>query len=132
MKAAGYNGEPIRLLTGTDIHTIAAIGAVAAELFRRLGFNLDIASSDMATVLRRRSSQEPLERGGWSVFLTTTSGLDLADPASHYALRGNGKDAWPGWPTIPKLEQLRDAWLEAPDDASRKTICTDIQKICAR
>jgi peptide/nickel transport system substrate-binding protein len=29
-KAAGYNGEPIRLLAGTDIHTIAAISAVAA------------------------------------------------------------------------------------------------------
>lgn len=129
IKAAGYNGEPFRLLTGTDIHTIAAIGAVAADLCRRLGLNLDIASSDMATVLRRRSSQETLEHGGWSVFLTTTSGLDLADPGSHYAIRGNGTAAWPGWPRIPKLEQLRDAWLAAPDEPSRKTICADIQRV---
>ncbi len=66
MKAAGFNGEPIRLLAGTDIHTIAAISAVAADLFRRLGFNLDLASSDMATVLARQPGRAGPQSRNWS------------------------------------------------------------------
>jgi peptide/nickel transport system substrate-binding protein len=62
------------------------------------------------------------------VFLTTTPAIDLADPAVNVAIRGNGKAAYPGWPTSPRLEQLRDAWFEAPDDAARKGICADIQR----
>lgn len=127
IREAGYNGQPMRLLAGTDVPTLSAISAVAADLFRRLGFNTDLATSDWATVLRRRASQEPLERGGWSVFLTTTGALDLADPATHVAIRGNGKAGYPGWPTVPRLEQLRDAWFDAPDEATRKAICADIQ-----
>jgi peptide/nickel transport system substrate-binding protein len=128
MKEAGYSNQPMRLLMGTDLPTNNALGAVAADLFRRLGFNMDLATSDWATVLRRRTSQEPLERGGWSVFLTTTPAIDLADPAVNVAIRGNGKAAYPGWPTSPRLEQLRDAWFDAPDDTTRKAICADIQR----
>ena len=128
MKEAGYSNQLIRLLVGTDLPTSNAMGAVAADLFRRLGFNMDLATSDWATVLRRRASQEPIERGGWSVFLTTTPAFDLADPAAHVAIRGNGRAAWPGWPTSPRLEQLRDVWFEAPGDAARQAICADIQR----
>jgi peptide/nickel transport system substrate-binding protein len=127
MKEAGYNGEPMRLLIGTDVPLLNNMGAVAADLFRRLGFNVDVAASDWATVLRRRTSQEPLERGGWSVFLTSTPSIDLADPAVHVAIRGNGRAAYPGWQTSQRLEQLRDAWFEAADDTARKSICADIQ-----
>ena len=128
MKAAGYNGQPMRLLAATDVPTLSGLGAVAADLFRRLGFNMDFAGSDWATVLRRRTSQEALERGGWSVFVTATPGTELADPATHVAIRGNGKAAWPGWPTSPRLEQQREAWFESPDAAGRSAICADIQR----
>ena len=30
-------------------------------------------------------------------------------------MRGNGDGAYNGWPTLPKLEALRDAWLFAAD-----------------
>ena len=35
---------------------------------------------------------------------------------------------WPGWPTIPRLEQLRDEWFDAPDLESRRAICESIQR----
>jgi peptide/nickel transport system substrate-binding protein len=44
-------------------------------------------------------------------------------------LRGNGLAGWPGWPTIPRLETLRDAWFEAPDFATQKQIAADIQRV---
>jgi peptide/nickel transport system substrate-binding protein len=58
---------------------------------------------------------------------TTLPGLDLWDPASHLGLRGNGLNAWPGWPTSPQLESLREQWFAAPDEARQKSICRDIQ-----
>jgi peptide/nickel transport system substrate-binding protein len=35
--------------------------------------------------------------------------------------------AWWGWPNSPKLEQLREAWFDAPDLATQKKICEQIQ-----
>jgi peptide/nickel transport system substrate-binding protein len=32
-----------------------------------------------------------------------------------------------GWPTAPRLEELRTAWFDAPDLASQKRICDDLQ-----
>ena len=45
-------------------------------------------------------------------------------------MRGNGDDAaaWPGWCVSPKLEDLRNAWFDAPDLASQKKICVDLQR----
>ena len=38
------------------------------------------------------------------------------------------QNGWFGWPTMPKLEELRNAWFEAPDEAAQKKICGDIQQ----
>jgi peptide/nickel transport system substrate-binding protein len=127
LREAGYDGRPVRLI-GTAEGTGAAVATqVAADLFRRTGLNLDLAVSDLASWIRRRTSREPLERGGWSAFCTVTPGFEMADPASHAALRGNGLGAWPGWPTIPRLEALRETWLEAPDPAGQQRIAGEMQ-----
>ena len=55
-------------------------------------------------------------------------GLDLDNPAGNLVLRGNGKDAWNGWPTAPKLEAIRDQWLHAPDMATQKALAADMQR----
>ncbi len=47
--------------------------------------------------------------------------------AAHVLLRGNGKDAWFGWPTAPKLETLRAAWFDEVDPDARKRLGTEIQ-----
>jgi peptide/nickel transport system substrate-binding protein len=102
---------------------------VAADLFRRLGFNQDVALSDRGTVIQRRSSRQPVETGGWSALCTGFSSFDFADPAVHPLLRGNGAGAWFGWPVIPELETLRASWFDAPDEAARKAICAQIQHV---
>ena len=48
-------------------------------------------------------------------------------PAGHLLLRGNGRDAWFGWPDAPKLEALRDAWFDAPDLDAQKRIAREMQ-----
>ena len=129
MAAAGYTNQPMRLIGPTDILAPSAMTQVAGDLFRRLGFNLDFALSDWGTVIQRRASREPLDKGGWSALLTSFTSYDFVDPALHPLIRGNGVQGWPGWPTIPRLETLRDQWFEAPDDAQRKAIAADIQRV---
>ena len=127
MREAGYTNQPIRLIGPTDILAPAALTQVAGDLFRRLQVNLDFVLTDWGTVVQRRANREPLERGGWSVLLTAFSSFEFMDPSGHSPLRANGLQAWPGWPTIPRLEELRDAWFEAPDLAAQQAIARDIQ-----
>ena len=129
MKQAGYVSQPMRLIGPTDILAPAAMTQVAADLFRRLGFNHDLALSDWGTVIQRRSSREAVNKGGWSALCTSFSSFDFADPAVHPLLRGNGAGGWFGWPVIPELETLRAQWFDAPDEAARKAICRDMQRV---
>ena len=39
----------------------------------------------------------------------------------------SGPNAWFGWPNAPKLEALREAWLEAKDEEEQKRIVRDMQ-----
>ncbi len=127
MQAAGYAGERVVLMSPGDYPRIAALAAVAADLLQRCGMNVDVQEMDWRSVIQRRASKAPPGQGGWSVFITTFTGADMANPASNPALRGNGGDGWFGWPTAPRLEELRDAWLAAPDVASQQRIAADLQ-----
>ncbi|MCX7372645.1 MAG: ABC transporter substrate-binding protein [Alphaproteobacteria bacterium] len=127
LRAAGYTNQTIRLIGPTDILAPSAMTQVAGDMFRRLGVNLDFVLTDWGTVVQRRASREPIERGGWNVFLTAFSSTDFMDPAGHFPLRGNGLNSWPGWPTIPRLEELRDAWFDAPDLPAQQSIAREMQ-----
>ncbi len=129
LKEAGYTNQLIRVIGPTDILAPAAMTQVGGDMFRRLGVNLDLALTDWGTVVQRRASKEPLEKGGWSVLYTAFASFDFLDPSAHTQLRGNGAGAWPGWPTIPKLEELRDAWFEAPDMDAQKRLAREIQTV---
>jgi peptide/nickel transport system substrate-binding protein len=129
MREAGYTNQPMRLIGPTDILAPSAMTQMGADLVRRLGFNADIALADWGTVVQRRTSREPVERGGWSMLFTSFSSFDFVDPAAHFPLRGNGTAAWPGWPTVPRLEELRDAWFLAPDLAAQQRIAREIQEV---
>jgi peptide/nickel transport system substrate-binding protein len=82
---------------------------------------------DWGTVVQRRASKEALDRGGWSMFSTSFSALDYADPLTAPALRGNGGAAWYGWPTNARIESLRDTWIETDDPAEQKRLAREMQ-----
>ena len=127
LAAAGYKGEKVVVIAASDFPTLNALGQVGQDMLTRAGMNVEYVSTDWGSVVQRRASREPPERGGWSVFFTFFAGLDFFTPASHLGLRGNGLNAWFGWPTMPKLEELRSAWLEAPDEPAQKKLASDIQ-----
>jgi peptide/nickel transport system substrate-binding protein len=127
LAAAGYKGEPVVYLTASDSYLINQQVIVVSDQLRQAGMNVNVVSVDFGTWLQRRANQAPPDKGGWNVTNTALPGLDLWDPASHLGLRGNGLKAWPGWPTSPELESLRENWFIAPDEAGRKAICRQIQ-----
>ena len=125
--AAGYKGEPVVAMVATDFPTLNAMALVGVDMLKRVGFNVDVIETDWGSVVQRRASRNAPDKGGWSVFFTNFTGLDEATPAGYIAMRGNGAASWFGWPTAPKLEDLRNAWFQASDMADQKKIAEQIQ-----
>jgi len=128
LRAAGYRGEKVVALLATDFPVLNAMGMVGIDMLERVGLAVDVVATDWGSVVQRRAKKDPPGEGGWSVFFTSFSGLDQFTPATHVALRGNGKDAWFGWPTAPHLEELRAQWFKAPDLPAQQAICREIQR----
>jgi peptide/nickel transport system substrate-binding protein len=126
--AAGYGGEKVVIMAPGDYPRINALCNVAADLMTRCGLNVDMQTTDWGTVIQRRASKSPPDKGGWSVFITTFTGADMSSPASNLALRGNGANSWFGWPTAPALEKLRNDWLATSDLAAQQRIAAQIQE----
>ena len=127
LKNAGYNGEKVVLFHPTDQVFYNAMIGVVAQAFRQIGLNVDEVSTDWGTVVERRTSHEPLDKGGWSMFPSGNPGSEYVDPLLPNGVRGNGKKGWFGWPADEKLEALRDQWLDETDPAKQKELCEQIQ-----
>ena len=125
---AGYKGEKIVVLDGVDLPTSHAHGLIAADLLKRLGFNVDLATSDWGTVVTRRASKKPVAEGGWNVFGTDFLGAEMLNPWLNPPLPTNGDKAWFGWPKDDKIEALRNEWLQASDSETRQEIAGKIQE----
>jgi peptide/nickel transport system substrate-binding protein len=129
LAAAGYNGERVVLIAASDFPSLNALAQVTNDMLRRAGMNVEYVSTDWGTVVQRRASKEAPERGGWNVFCTFWSGLDMFNPGVHQSLRGHGDAAWFGWPRIPRIEELRQAWFDAPDLAGQQAVARQIQQV---
>ncbi len=127
--ASGYKGEKVVLLGATDFPIINALCLVADDVFKKVGLNVEYVASDWGTVVQRRTSKEPTEKGGWSIFFTYWSGLDVLNPAVNNTVRGNGDAGWIGWANSPALEAQRSAWFDAPDLAAQQAIARRQQEI---
>jgi len=127
IKEAGYNGERIVLLSATDQPIVQNQALVTTEALRKAGLNVDMQANDWGTLITRRASKEPIDKGGWNIFHTWTAAPDMLSPAVNNPLRASGEKAWFGWPSDPTLEELIDAWFKAPDAAAQKKLADDIQ-----
>ena len=128
VKAAGYNGEKVVILNPTDLPSLHPLGLVAADLLKKLGMNVDLQEMDWGTVVQRRSSVEPVEKGGWSIFPTNGGPLIVGPPPLNIYIRGQGTKGWVGNYDNPEIEKLVDSWLDASSDAEQDRIYDAIQK----
>ena len=128
LKEGGYNGERVVMMTATDQPIVNSQAQVISEELRGIGINVDLQAMDWGTLITRRASKEPIDKGGWNIFFTWIIGPDLANPALSVALRSNGEKAWFGWPSDQKLEALRAEWFAAPDLEAQKRVAAEVQE----
>jgi peptide/nickel transport system substrate-binding protein len=128
IKASGYAGQRIVMLSATDQPIVNSQANVVAEELRQLGLNVDLQSMDWGTLITRRASKEPVDKNGWSIFFTWLVGPDMISPALNFPLRANGEKAWFGWPTDAKIEAMRAQWMDAPDLEAQQKLAAEIQE----
>jgi peptide/nickel transport system substrate-binding protein len=126
IQESGYKGEKIVIVSATDYPIIHAQALLTADLLRKLGLNVELQVGDWGTLLTRRSSKEPVDKGGWSIFHAALAAPDISSPATP-PMVSSGEKAWFGWPSNKKLEDLREAWFNSTNVAASKKAADDVQ-----
>ena len=124
---SGYKGEPAMIMAPSDWPALSQLSEVARVMLQSIGLNVDYRVMDWGSMVTRRANQNPVDQGGWGAFITVMSPLTAANPGSMLSLRGNGRKGWFGWPTDEKLEQIREAWFDAPNLAAQKALAEQAQ-----
>jgi peptide/nickel transport system substrate-binding protein len=129
LAAAGYDGAKVVLIATASVPTLQALGQVASDLLRRMGFTVDYQELDQAAIVHRRNSRERPEKGGWNVCATSTFTLQNVLPPANPLIRNGaaGMPGFPGWPDVPHLEALREDWLNASTPEEQKRLAAEMQ-----
>jgi peptide/nickel transport system substrate-binding protein len=127
LKQAGYDGRKVVFLNATDLPVNNAATLTISENLKRAGVNMDVPSMDWATLTQRRGKREPVDQGGWNLFITVANVLDTGNPLTNLYLASPCENGLPGWPCDAKLEELRHAWADEADPAKRRQLLDAVQ-----
>jgi peptide/nickel transport system substrate-binding protein len=128
LEEEGVMGHKVVLMQPTDIPVLNSASLVTAQLLRDMGFDVEVQAMDWSTLTSRRAEKKPVAEGGWNVFHTYSTGADVQSPIANIGISGGGVErAWFGWPTDPKMEELRDSFARETDQAKKKEIAEAIQ-----
>jgi peptide/nickel transport system substrate-binding protein len=116
-KAAGYKGEPIRILTSRQYEFHYKMAQVAAEYLKLAGFTVDMQVVDWATLTQRRT-----DKGLWDIYITHSP--FLPEPA----LIGSLSTSSPGWWDTPARKTAVDAFSSEVDPEKRVALWANVQK----
>ncbi len=116
-KAAGYKGEPIRILTSRQYEFHYKMAQVAAEYLKQAGFTVDLQVVDWATLTQRRA-----DKALWDIYISHSP--FLPEPA----LIGTLSPSSPGWWTTPTSKAAIDAFNTEVDPKKRISLWANVQK----
>jgi peptide/nickel transport system substrate-binding protein len=122
VKESGYAGIPIVQMAATDNPRVSALNLVAQGMMTEIGLNVVFQAMDWGTVLSRLNKKQNGGSDNWNCFCAAWPGPAVLDPGSHLPLFGMVPDR------DPAMLALRDAWLDAPDPASQKSIADQMQR----
>jgi peptide/nickel transport system substrate-binding protein len=86
-----------------------------------------VQTSDFATVAQRRTSQAPVDQGGWSTMGIIWNGIDLVNPLSNPAVTNNCAETYPGWYCDPEQTYLLRRYSTATGEDERKSLAAQLQ-----
>ena len=125
---AGYDGTPVVILQATDIPINNGASLVTAQLLRQIGVTVELQAMDWSTLTSRRAISDPVDQGGWNIFITWWIGADILNPIANIGVSGGCRErAWFGWPCDPEIEALRDEFARSTDPAEQKRIADAVQ-----
>ncbi|MGK7861847.1 ABC transporter substrate-binding protein [Falsiroseomonas sp. E2-1-a4] len=122
LREAGYDNRRIVFMNAADSPINNAATLTMAAAFQRGGLTMDVPSMDWATVTQRRNRREPVDQGGWNMFVTVANVLDGQNPLTNLYLASPCEGGLTGWPCDAELEALRRSWWEENDAAKRQEI----------
>ncbi len=127
LKASGYDGTPIVIMKPTDLASIQKLPDVAAQLLRQAGFKVDLQAMDWQTLVGRRAKKDPIDKGGWHMFLTAWNVFDVWSPIANPTMDTRGeKSGWFGWASDEKMIDIRAQFMRATDEATKKKLADQL------
>lgn len=117
-KAAGYKGEPLRILTSRQYEFHYKMAQVAAEYLKLAGFAVELQVVDWATLTQRRT-----DKAQWDIYITHSP--FLPEPA----LIGSLSTSAPGWWDTPARKAAVEAFTSESDPARRVAAWAAVQKV---
>lgn len=129
LKEAGYDGTPVLLLHVTENPFHDRAYSVLKPMLEEAGFVVDEQMTDWATVSTRRTSKEPVDKGGWNVFFTGWGFVDQSNPMTNVYVAGEGLNGWYGWADSAELRDLRIKFAATTDLAEQKTLAENMQRV---
>ena len=125
---AGYNGEKVVVLVPANVQEIRALSLTGIDQLRRAGMNVDVQELEQGASIRRRQNQAAPDKGGWNAYFGLNDrSVPNTNPYGNILIRADGLAAFDGWPTSPRIEALRAAWLDAASLDEQRRICVELQ-----
>ena len=128
LQESGYKGEPIVMLTVTDVPSQYAMAQVTAANLKKIGANVDLQAVDFGQLFARRENRKTNAEGGWNLIVLGYNGQFLNSPLTNPVIDSRCGDAPFGWPCDETVEKLRTAYFNEGDAAKRKAILEDLSK----
>jgi peptide/nickel transport system substrate-binding protein len=127
LEAAGYKGEKIVCMVPGDYPNLKAASEVLADQLKRIGLNMDVVTTDWATMTTRAIKRDTPHEGGFHLHMLNVPGLSVASPLVNSRVRGVAANE-SGWYSSPRYEALRAEWMLSPDAATRQRLAAEIQR----
>jgi peptide/nickel transport system substrate-binding protein len=117
VRESGYRDERIVMMVPTDIAALFAFGNVIHETMKNIGLNMEYQAMDWGTIVSRRAQ---MTTGVWHCHISINPGWNCS-PATHFFLSSP-------YHRDPRMLELLDVWVDAPDLAAEKQVADDIQR----
>lgn len=118
LEEAGYNGQPLRILTSHQYEFHYEMAVVAKALLEQAGFNVQLDVVDWATLTQRRANPKL-----WDIYITHSP--FLPDPALNSRYTPSSTVGWDN----PEKNQLFAELNSETDQAKRVGLFTKLQQL---
>ncbi|WP_435169791.1 ABC transporter substrate-binding protein [Falsirhodobacter sp. 1013] len=118
LKAAGYDGEPLRILTSRQYEFHYKMAEVASMALEMAGFTVQMDVVDWATLAQNRDNPDL-----WDIYITHSP--FLPEPALTSGFFASSREGWDN----PEKNAILDRFIAETDPEARKAVFAELQKV---